>query len=308
MHQSLIRMRSSGRGLLAALVLAAAPTFADPGQQSVWRFDFAVGAVKQFETSLDLGGEFDIDRYFLNLNATRLLNTEWSAGLSLGYGEDAYGFKGVLPFGGGEAPWRRIRELRISVPLTHRGESWTTIAIPSLRYSGESSAAWSDSQQMGVLAGTAYRFSDRLSIGPGFGVFSEIEDSVGFFPILLLDWKLSDQLSLETGRGVAASRGPGLSLNWNPSEAWKLALGVRYEKFRFRLDEDGQVANGVGQNRAIPVTLLLSYQPGPDLQMNLLGGVAYAGELQLEDADGNFLQDAEYDDAPYLGLLMNIRM
>jgi hypothetical protein len=97
-------------------------------------------------------------------------------------------------------------------------------------------------------------------------------------------------------------------LNWNPDHAWKLALGARYEKFRFRLDEQGTVANGVGQDRAVPLTLLLSYQPSSELELSLLGGVAYAGELQLEDADGNVLQDTEYDDAPYLGLLVNIKL
>ena len=122
------------------------------------------------------------------------------------------------------------------------------------------------------------------------------------------EWQITDQLSLTTGRGIAASRGPGLTLNWNPDHAWKLALGARYEKLRFRLDEQGTVANGVGQDRAVPLTLLLSYQPSSALELSLLGGVAYAGELQLEDADGNVLQDTEYDDAPYLGLLVNIKL
>ena len=40
-----------------------------------------------------------------------------------------------------------------------------------------------------MLGGAAYRFSDRLSIGPGLGIFSDIEDDADLFPILrVLIW------------------------------------------------------------------------------------------------------------------------
>jgi hypothetical protein len=264
--------------------------------------------VKQFETSLEDGGDFDLQRYFVSVRATRFFPTRWSVGASFYYGRDDYGFGEGSPFAGGEAPWEKIHELRVGLPLIHRGERWTTVAIPSLRYRRESGAAWSDSQELGLLAGTAYRFSDNLRLGPGLGVITEIEDNASIFPILLVEWQITDQLSLETGRGPAASRGPGLTLQWQPNALWKLAFGVRYENIRFRLDDSGTYADGVGQNRAIPVNLALSYEPDPDLELTLLGGLAYAGELQLEDAKGELIQDSEYDAASFLGLTVKIKL
>jgi hypothetical protein len=161
---------------------------------------------------------------------------------------------------------------------------------------------------MGLLAGTAFRFSERLHLGPGFGVFSRIEDDVDIFLILLVNWRITDQLSLETGRGLAATRGPGVNLHWQANAQWKLSLGVRYENLRFRLDDSATAADGVGQNRAVPVNLSLSYQPDTDFRLDILGGVAYAGELQLEDADGNLIRDGEYDNAPYLGLAVTFKL
>jgi outer membrane receptor protein involved in Fe transport len=282
--------------------------FACSEQQSPWRLDLTTGAVKQFETSLEQGGDFDLQRYLISASAIRLLNANWSAGVSLLYGQDDYGFGPGPSFTGTAAPWDKIHELRVGLPLFHRGERWSTVAVPSIRYRREADASWSDGREVGLLAGTAYRFNDSLRLGPGFGVFTEIENNVDIFPILLVEWQITEQLNLETGRGLAASRGPGISLNWQANAQWKLALGVRYENIRFRLGDSGSAPNGVGQNRAYPVNLSLSYQPDPDLQLDMLGGIAYAGELQLEDAKGDFIQDSEYDAAPYLGLTLTLRL
>jgi hypothetical protein len=277
-------------------------------QPSSPQFGFTAGGLKQQPSALDQGGEFELDRWLVQVDASQRLDAGWRAGVSLSYIEDDYGFSGVSPFAGDRPPWGTIQELRLSIPLMHRGQRWNSLLIPSLGYRGETSADLSDSRQFGMLAGSAYRFSDRLSLGPGFGVFSEIEEGVDLFPILLLDWRITDHLTLKTGRGLAASRGPGLTLQWQPDRVWRLGLGVRYEKRRFRLNEAGEVPGGVGQHRALPVSLSLGYQPDPHLAFNLLGGLAYAGELQLEDADGHFLRDSEYDTATFLGLTVKISL
>jgi outer membrane receptor protein involved in Fe transport len=300
-----VRLTKTGL-MFSALVFAACPIIAQSEQQSPWRADLTAGAIKQFETSLQHGGEFELQRYFISASANRLLDASWSAGISLYYGQDDYEFGSSPSLAGTNEPWDDIHELRVSMPVIHRGQAWSTLAIPSIKFRREANASWSDSHEVGLLAGSAYRFSDRLSLGPGFGVYSQIEDDVDIFPILLVDWQITDQLSLETGRGLAASRGPGVSLHWQANAQWKLALGVRYENIRFRLDDKGPAPNGVGQNRAYPLNLSISYEPNPDLQFDLVGGVAYAGELQLEDADGRLIQDSEYDTAPYLGLIMSL--
>jgi hypothetical protein len=295
-------------GLLAGCGLVLSSAGAAQGDNTAdWRFEFDAGLVNQFETSLERGGDFDLSNYFVRFNATRAWGAQWRVGFALGYGEEDYGFQGTSPLGFAE-PWEKIHLLRLSVPVTYRSEKWTLIAIPSLRYSGESDAAMEDAQQLGVLAGSAYRFNENLSIGPGFGVFSDIEDGTDFFPILLLNWKLAENLSLQTGRGLGASRGPGLFLNWSPIKSWRLSLGARYEKLRFRLDETGVVPNGVGQNRAFPLSLGITYQPDPDIELSLLGGMVYQGELQLEDSQGERLAESDYAETGFAGLIFRIKL
>ena len=194
-------------------VHAAPPQAAD----STWRWTFQAAAVHQFEADLDKGGDVSVNRYFASLSATRQLSSRLNMGLDIGYGEDSYDFSGSSGFGALDA-WGQIRELRISVPIRYfASREWALFALPSLRYQAEQGASLDDGQTGGLIAGAIYRFSDAFSIGPGLGVFSEIEDDTSVFPILLIDWKITDTLSLETGGGLAASRGPGLQLTWQPT-------------------------------------------------------------------------------------------
>jgi hypothetical protein len=72
--------------------------------------------------------------------------------------------------------------------------------MPSLRSTGESGASFDETLTGGVLAGVAYRFGDRLTLGPGLAVFSQLEDNASVFPFLIIKWKITKRLSLETGR------------------------------------------------------------------------------------------------------------
>ena len=57
--------------------------------------------------------------------------------------------------------------------------------------------------------------------------------------MLAIDWRITEQLSLTTGRGITASQGPGLTLNYELRDRWNFALTSRYEKVRFALEGDG---------------------------------------------------------------------
>ncbi len=138
-------------------------------------------------------------------------------------------------------------------------------------------------------------------------MFSGIDDDTDVFPILLVDWQISDTVSLTTGRGLAASRGPGLSLSWTPTQRWRFSLEGRHEKTRFRLDDEGPAPGGLGQDRSIPVALAATYLPNPDVELSLLGGLEFYGELRVEDAGGNRLYQSGYDNALFAGALLKLR-
>jgi hypothetical protein len=277
-----------------------------PGRQSEWSQFVRGGYVHQFNSDLDSGGDFTVDRFFLQAGASYTIGPRRRISLSVGGGTDRYDFTGRL--GLADEPWDRIDQLRFSVPTTWAlNEQWTLFAIPTLRYSGESGARSADSATGGALSGVSYRVNDSLTIGPGIGVLSRLEDSVNLFPILIVDWKITHRLSLETGRGLGASQGPGLELKYRVSETWNFGFGGRYESLRFRLDDNGPVPNGVGEDRSLPTYVSATYSRGRDLRISAVAGVEINGQLRLEDSSGRRLARNDYGSTPFLGATFDIR-
>ncbi len=272
-----------------------------------WSLSLRGGAAHQFETGLDDGGEFRVNRLFLQGGARYAPDHRRSVSLALGYGFDGYEFSG----GRGIAalsPWESVHTVRVSAPVRWGvGREWTVFVIPTVRSAAESGASLGDSVSGGGFAGFSYRFGDRLTIGPGVGVMTEIEESPDIFPVLLIDWKVTDRLRLETGRGLGASRGPGLFLRFEASERLDVSFGGRYEKLRFRLDREGVAPDGVGSDRSFPLFCGATYRFTPRAEASLVGGVALGGKLRLEDENGNRIAEEDYGAAAFLGVAFGLR-
>jgi hypothetical protein len=296
--------------LITAIVLSVTTTvLADQPQvdNNAVRWTLQAGVVHQSSASLDEGGDMSAGRYFVSGGLGKVFGGRWRLGVSLNYGEDRYNFSGSNGFGALD-PWDRTRELQFSMPLQYfTNQGWTVYAIPSVRFNAQSGASLNDGKIGGLIAGASYRVNDTLTIGPGVGVFSEIEDSTNFFPILIIDWKITDTLSLETGSGSAASRGPGLQLRWQTASNWEFAFGGRYEKTRFRLDDKGPAPDGVGQDKAFPLFALAEYALGKDTKVSLIGGAEVSASMRLEDSKGNLITDSNLSTAPFFGATFQTR-
>lgn len=263
-----------------------------------WVPSFRLGYMHQFDTDLDQGGSFSVDRVNTRIGISRVFSRSNTIGLSLGYGFNGYDFSDVAA-----DPWSDIHRVSLSAPIRWAiNDDWQLFAIPSIRSVAEDGADFSDSLTGGFLGGVSYRFGDHLTIGPGVGVLSQLEDSTSVFPILLIKWKITDCLQLETGRGFGASQGPGLNLVWNVSDQWKITLGGRYEKLRFRLDDSGTNPDGIGEDRGIPVYLGASYATSQFSELTFYAGAQFGGELRFENESGHSISKTDYDTAPFAGI------
>ena len=225
----------------------------------------------------------------------------------MGYSYDGYSFSGDAGFAAAE-PWKDIHTLSFGLPVRWGiGDKWTAFLIPTVRATGESGASFDRSVTGGGFVGVAYRFGPRLTIGPGVGVVSQIEDDPTVFPILIINWKITDSLSFETGGGLGATLGPGLQLAYQVNSKWRFAVGGRYERLRFRLDKNGRIPDGVGEDKSFPLFAGCTYSWGFQKSVSIIGGVELGGELRLEDEDGNRIDKTDYDPGGFLGLTFNIR-
>ncbi|MBS3744178.1 MAG: hypothetical protein KGY48_07520 [Wenzhouxiangellaceae bacterium] len=294
---------------ILALVAAAATAVAQPAgvAESPWRTLFRGGAAHQFDSDLDGGGAYSVTRTNIEAGLAYASGPRDSYGLSFGYSRDDYSFDGTTGFAAND-PWDVLHEYRVSAPIRMGfGERIDVFALPSLRWTAESSNDFSDAMTGGLIAGANYRVNDRLRIGPGIGVFGEIEDDINIFPILIIDWQITETISLETGRGLGATRGPGLQLNSTGIGDWTFGLGARYETFRFRLDDDGPAPGGVGEEKGVSLFLAASHDAKPGVRLSAIAGVEVGGELTLEDKDGRKIQSEDADPAPFIGISFRAR-
>ena len=282
----------------ALVMLFPVTVLAESRPAAGWRHTLTAAYAWQGTSDLVEQGSFSVDRGVVEYRLATRLGKRWFAGLSAGYGEDRYRFNNTPT---SFSPWQDIRSLQFGIALRYLADKrWTLFGLPVLRYSAEENISLSQGREYGLIAGASYRLGDRLTIGPGLGAFRGFGNEDDVFPVLFIDWRMTETLSLETGRGLAATRGPGLALRWRPVQSWEFGVAARYEKYRFRLD-DG--ADSIGQDKTVPVVATASWQSTAGLKLSALAGVETAGVLSIENSGGTPVTEQTYNTAPIAGLV-----
>jgi len=296
----------------SALFLFAPHICAQTPGTSPWQFRIDGGAAHQSDADLkDSEGSFALDRWFVGAGVDYAWNYRNAIGVSIGGGRSNYEW-GADDAVDGFEPWDEIEDARVSA--TGRfgfGQTGTVFVIPTVRFNGEKGASSGDSRTYGLFAAAAWRIDENLTIGPGLGVFSRLEDSTRAFPILVIDWNIGERWNLSTGRGLAASRGPGLTLSYTLNPNWKFGLSGRYEDVEFRLDDEGPAPGGVGRDLSIPLVATAVLEPvtsgDSQISLSVFAGVAFGGKLKLKDALGLTVDESKYDPAALFGATFEFR-
>tara|TARA_R110002110_G_scaffold166675_1_gene367478 strand:+ start:40895 stop:41809 length:915 start_codon:yes stop_codon:yes gene_type:complete len=293
-------------GFAAFCLLASASALAQPSGPWSWTVDAA--AVHQPDAGLeDVQGKVSVSRAFVQPS----LNYSWdrrnSLSLSIGAGTSNYEFSNGATIEGAQ-PWRDIRDFRISVPIRFSAfDKGDVILIPSVRSYAEKGASLDDGRTEGLFAAAGWRFSDRLTLGPGFGWFSELDGGSTLFPIVLINWKVTDRLSISTGGGLAATQGPGITMEYRFSDKWQLGLSGRYERVEFALDDSGPARGGIGEDTSLPLLLTLTRTLWPMTTVSVLAGLEFDGEMSIESNNSPRFLKSKVETAPVFGVSFSTR-
>ena len=280
-------------------------------QPQKWAINYTIlgGAEHQFETDLDGdNGEFDLTHFHIGLGVGMQFSDRLRLDLALGYAYDGYDFSGDAGFGAVD-PWDNVNSMLIGARLTWViSQQWSVFGGPFLAFSAESGADIGDALTGGGVLGVGFRASDNFSLGVGIGITSEIEDDATVFPVISLNWKPTETLTVSSIGSVGVAGRGGLEIAWQFAEGWTFGGGVQYRSSRFRLDDNVPAArDGVGEHTALPIYGKVTWNPHPRAQLGLVAGVAAAGELRLEDEDGDRLAEEDYDLAPFVGVRFTLR-
>lgn len=283
------------------------PTSSGPPALDPITFSLTGAWAERTKSELDGRADYEVSTFVFEPRVIWAPNRETAWTFSASYGLDEYRFSGSGGLGGLD-PWGDITNLSFTALLrTKLSDNWSFIGGPSIRFTAEEGSNLYDGFSGGGFAGLSYRVNDRITIGPGVGVFSEIEGSVQVFPILIVNWELGNNLSLRTGGGTGASRGPGLELVWDRRDKIEFAVGARYDSDRFRLDDVGVAPDGVGEVEGFSLVGRVRWKPTPTVDLSAFGGVRFQSTLRLEDQNGNELFDEDVDPQPIFGLSATIR-
>lgn len=302
---------------LAAVPIAAQdseatePGSGDSGGGLEWDFTVGGGFEHQFETDFDGdNGDFDLTHFDIGFGVGMKFNPDLRLDLNFGYAHDGYDFGGSRGLGGAD-PWDDINTFRFGVLATWTfddDDRWSVFGGPIFAFSAESGADTGESFTGGGIIGVGYRASDTFTIGLGVGVMSQIEDSAAVFPIVSLNWDITDTIAVTTVGSVGASGGGGVELGWEFVEHWTLSGGVQYRSARFRIDGTSRrTKDGVGENTSLPIYAKLAWQPTEQAELSIMGGVIAGGELRLENSRGHKIMEEDYDVAPFVGLRFSLR-
>jgi hypothetical protein len=282
--------------ILVALVNFYHASQGQDGPPEGWVSSVSSGYLHQSNSDLDNEGEFGLDQATVQYDLSRFQADGNSYGFSTSYTVWGYDFSNSP--GVGAAPWGDINMLDFGVPLRYKLDNgWRVFAVPSIRSTFEDNASFSDGLTYGGIFGASYEVSDRLTIGPGLGASSSFEESMNFFPIILINWELNDCWSVETGRGLGATLGPGVFMNYDPDKKWRIQFGGRYESLRFRLNDEGIAPGGAAEDKNVSFFTGARYSPNPGMQFSIYGGLKFFGSLTIDDNTGAEVSREDYDGA-----------
>lgn len=288
------------------LVLGSSVTPVAHAQSSGWQPFVSISSVWDGDADLDGGGDFDVTRVLLRAGITADLGGGNRAGLTLNYDHNDYSFSNPAAFRG-VAPWGTVQRYGVAVPLLFAlQDGWSVGVTPSADWFRENGADTGESLVWGGIVAVNRQFADGNRLGLGVAVFDQIEET-SVLPIFLIDWRLGERWRLINPLPSGPTGPAGLELDYEIGNGWSLGLGAAFRKLRFRLSENGPVANGVGEEVGVPIFLRASRSVGEQLSLHFYAGVVTGGHLRLENASGQYVREEDYDPVPLLGVTLSGR-
>jgi hypothetical protein len=278
------------------------PDAPPPAKPEPLKFSIATGFQYLFETNIDGGGEIALTRVPLEIGADWTISKQLTISAGMRYELDLYDFKGVSSLGAD--PWDDVHNLVLDARVVWALDQRTRIfGGPVVAWNRESGADWGSAVTAGGLIGANYAFSRRLVVGAGVGFITLLEDDPFVYPLIILNWQITEKTYLTSRAGPAGVAATGLELAHRIDEHWEVGVGGRFEFRRFRLDSSGVAPDGVGEETNFPAWIRLSYRFAETFKLDFYAGMAFFGRLGTDDHQGNTIARTNYDPAPTVAVI-----
>lgn len=287
----------------------------DLSPQFEWRGRLELDYRNQFKAKTDSGDSFEAWRVGLAGEFGGPINESILLGIRGGYQHTNYNFrlddKANPPpdYGSNRLPrdpWGGINSFQIVPSATILvGSRLSVIAAVPIRWAAETGSR-RNAFAAGISSIVRWQITDNFRVGVGIGVTSQLEDDAETFPIVSLDWQITDALQFQTEGSWL--QGGNAVLLWGANQSIRLTFSAGYERDRFRMDDNGFQTdrNGIGEVTAVPLDIGLRFRLYEAAFFDFRLGLAVAGRLRVENNNGRKLYDHSYDPAPRIGLALTL--
>ena len=104
----------------------------------------------------------------------------------------------------------------------------------------------------GGAVGAVYSFSEKFSIGGGIGARSQILDNVLIYPIIVLNWQITDRLLFSTRMTSGWANQTGAELSYELKPGVDVGVAAVFDYQRFRLSDGNAIATWWGRQHGGP--------------------------------------------------------
>ncbi len=284
--------------LVPTNLFAKAEGYPEPGDGP--QFSYAGAAIYRFPAKVGGGGDLSVFSLYFSGDVSKQVNDKLWVGLGFVYEYDDYNFTGLEGFFA-PRPWSGVQRLGFSLPIFYTiNEDWKLFIVPSVQFSGEFGARFGDALVYGGSVAVTRRFSPNLALGLGLAGYYNLAQ-VRVFPFPVVKFKFSDKFRLANPFKTGPAGPAGLELSYKLSDQWEVGFGGAYRSYRFRLEYNGPIPNGIGQYSSIPVFARLSYRVSPAFGLDVYGGASFLNKIYVEDSDGDTLYRTKHRVAPLIG-------
>nr|WP_314899065.1 DUF6268 family outer membrane beta-barrel protein [uncultured Deefgea sp.] len=287
------------------ILTAAALAVASLAQANDVTWNYSITPVYAPSTDLDGGGEVSTTWLSSSLGATKKIDQNQSLGFSISGSQQSWSFDKPKAWGG-VTPWQDLRSAQLTLPYSYATADGVIFSFsPGVQYAAEDGADQGESINYGANAFVAKYFSPSLMLGLGVGAWQAFESN-NVYPFLIVNWKITDTLSLNNPF-VAGPVGPaGLELSWKATPQWELSAGGTWRSYESRLAANNPIAtNGVLQNNSVPLFVRASYKMTDSARLDFYAGTAVNGEFTIQNQQGNDVVTEKYSSMPFLGLTLS---
>ena len=98
------------------------------------------------------------------------------------------------------------------------------------------------------------------------------------------------------------TRPNGGAILYRTSDQFAVYLAGAYETRGYRLKSGGSVSSGIWRERAVPISLGVSWRPAKAISVNAFGGVQVLRNVRLEDSNGDRIFNRDVAATPFAGV------